>query len=120
MKCTRIWLRKSFKGANKIKRTKEELTFLYATLSLYLIYAITKYYQMSQTVWELWPAQDFGFRGDKYMSLPNIIKASQRVWELWPAQEFSFRVDKHIKKKVRVIYLARGKPTGPLLYPYQI
>ena len=22
---------------------------------------------LSQTVWELWPAQDFGFRGGKYM-----------------------------------------------------
>ena len=64
--------------------------------------------KLSQTVWELWPAQDFGFRGDRYIKqelsflhatllldliiyLPNIIKLSQTVWELWPAQGFDFR-----------------------------
>ena len=34
----------------------------------------------------------------RYMSLPNIIKLSQAVWELWPAQDFSFRGCKYIMK----------------------
>ena len=36
-----------------------------------------------------------------FSSLPNIIKLSQTVWELWPAQEFGFRGD-NITKEVRV------------------
>ena len=32
-----------------------------------------------------------------YMSPSNIIKLSQTVWELWPAQNFGFRGDKYIK-----------------------
>ena len=28
-----------------------------------------------------------------YMSLPKIIKLSQTVWELWPAQDFGIRGD---------------------------
>ena len=51
--------------------------------------------------------------------LPNIIKFSQTVWELWPAQDFCFREDKYIMKKVRVVSLACDTPTGPSLYPYQ-
>ena len=35
-------------------------------------------------------------------SLPNIIKLSQTVWELWPAQDFGFRGDNYITKIVRV------------------
>ena len=56
-------------------------------------------------------------------SLPNIIKLSQSVWELLPAQDFSFRRDNYIWKTVRVVPLARDTPTGPPLIPtkhYQI
>ena len=41
------------------------------------------------------------------MFLPIIIKLSQRVWELWPAEDFGFRAHKFIMKKVRVVSLAR-------------
>ena len=37
------------------------------------------------------------------MSLPKIIKLSQTVWELWPAQDFDIRGDKYIMEKVRVL-----------------
>ena len=33
-------------------------------------------------------------------SLPNIIKLSQTVWELWPAQDFGFKGDNYIMKTV--------------------
>ena len=52
-------------------------------------------------------------------SLPNIIKLSQTVWELWPAQDFGFRGDNHIRKTVRVVSLARNTPTGTPLHSYQ-
>ena len=55
-----------------------------------------------------------------YMSLQNNIKLSQTVWELLPVQYFGFRGDKYIMKKVRVVFLERETPTGPLLHPYQI
>ena len=55
-----------------------------------------------------------------YMSLPYFIKLSQIVWELWPAQDFFFRGDNYIKKKVRVVSLAHDLPTAPPLYSYQI
>ena len=42
----------------------------------------------------------------QYMSLPNIIKLSQTVWELWPAPDFSFRGDKYIMKIVKFVSLA--------------
>ena len=51
-------------------------------------------------------------------SLPNII--SQRVWELWPAQDFGFRGDNYITKIVRVVSLACSTPSGPSPYSYQI
>ena len=56
-------------------------------------------------------------------SLPNIIILPQTVWELWPAQDFGFRGDNYITKKVRVVSLAWDMPTGPPLHPtkyYQI
>ena len=37
------------------------------------------------------------------MSLPKIIKLSQTEWELWPAQDLKIRGDKYIKEKVRVL-----------------
>ena len=36
-------------------------------------------------------------------SLPNTIKLPRTVWELWPAQDFDFRGDNNIMKIVRVI-----------------
>ena len=77
---------------------------------------------LPQTVWELWPSQDFCFRGDNYITkwelsvlystpplvlifIPtNIIKLSQTVWEIWPAQDFAFRRDNYIMKKARDNY----------------
>ena len=53
-------------------------------------------------------------------SLPNMIKLSQTVWELWPAEDFGFRGDNYIMKTVRVVFLAHDMPTGPLLHSYQI
>ena len=50
-------------------------------------------------------------------SLPNIL--SQTVWELRPAQDFSFRGDNNITKKVRVVSLAQDKHTGPPFLFYQ-
>ena len=52
------------------------------------------------------------------MFLPHIIK-------LWPAQDFGFRVDKYIIKKVRSVSLAHdtsatGVSSGPYLSLYQI
>ena len=54
------------------------------------------------------------------MFVPTIIKLYQTLWELWPAQDFGFRGDKCIKKKVRVVFLARDTPSGPYLYLYQM
>ena len=51
-------------------------------------------------------------------SLPNIIKLSQTVWELLPAQNFGIRGNNYILKTVRVVNLARNIPTGPLLHFY--
>ena len=56
-------------------------------------------------------------------SLPNIIKLSQTVWELWPAQDFSFGGDNYITKKMRVVSLTHNLPTVLLFIPtkyYQI
>ena len=39
-----------------------------------------------------------------YMSPPNIIKLSQTVWELWPAQDFGFRGDKYIKQELSFLH----------------
>ena len=55
------------------------------------------------------------------MPLPNIIEICLRVSKLWSAQDFGIRGDNYItKKKVSVVSLARDMPTGPLLYFYQI
>ena len=54
-----------------------------------------------------------------YSSPQNIIKLPQTVWELWPAQDFGFRGDNYITKTVRVITLACNLPTGPLHHFYQ-
>ena len=42
--------------------------------------------------------------------------SSQTVRELWPAQDFGFRGDNYIRKIVRVVSLARDIPTGPPIY----
>ena len=49
------------------------------------------------------------------MSLPNMIKLSQTVWELWPAQDFGFRGDKYIMKEARIVSLAYDTSSGPYL-----
>ena len=46
--------------------------------------------------------------------------SSQTVWELWPAEDFGFWGDNYITKTVRVVSLARDMPTGPPLHSYQI
>ena len=45
---------------------------------------------------------------------------SQTVWELWPAEDFGFKGDNYIVKTVRVVSFARDTPTGPPLHSYQI
>ena len=117
---------------------------MHGTCLLVLFFISTRHYQnisssslpnitiLSETVWELWPAQDFGFKGDHYIMkkvrvvslacilfIPlNIIKLSQTVWELRPAQDFGFRGDNYITKTVRVVF-ACDTPTGPRLDFYK-
>ena len=95
--------------------------------------------KLSQTVWELWPAQDFGFRGDKYIKqelsylhatlLLDLIYVPTKYYQIISkgtlyyiikAQYLYFRGDKYITKKVRFVSLAPYMPTGPPLYPCQI
>ena len=55
------------------------------------------------------------------MPLLNIIKICLGVSKLWTAQDFGFRGDNYItKKKLRVVSLACDTPTGPPLHFYQI
>ena len=54
------------------------------------------------------------------MSLSNIFKLSQTVWELWPAQDLGFMGHEYIMKKVRVVSLACDMPTDAYLCLYQI
>ena len=54
------------------------------------------------------------------MSLLNIIKLSQTIWELWPAQYFGFRGDEYMTKKVRIVSLAHDTSSGHYLCLYQI
>ena len=54
------------------------------------------------------------------MSLPNIVKLSQTVHELWSAQDFGFRGDQYIRKKVSVVSPAQDTSSGPYLCFYQI
>ena len=49
-----------------------------------------------------------------------MIKLSQTVCELWPAEDFGFRKDNYIMKTVKVVVLAQDTPTGPPLLSYQI
>ena len=91
MEWTRLLVRNIRSGEITRKRTELELSFLHATLLLDRIYVPTIYYQITQTVWELWPAQDFCFRGDKYITM-----------------------------KKRVVSFAGDIPTGPRFHPYQI
>ena len=50
------------------------------------------------------------------MPLPNIIKICLSESKLWSAQDFGFRGDNYItKKKVRVVSLAHDTPTGPFV-----
>ena len=50
----------------------------------------------------------------------SLIKLSLTVWELWPAEDFSFRGYNYTLKTVRVVCLASDTPTGPPLHFYQI
>ena len=52
-----------------------------------------------------------------YMSLSNNTKLFESVWELWPVQDFCFRGDKYIMKKLRVVSLAHNMPSCPLFIP---
>ena len=97
--------------------------------SLVLLFIPTKYIKLSQTVWELWPANDFHFRGDNYITktvrvvalardtptrpclyfnqlLLNISKGINVMERTRIATDFCFRGDNYIMKKVRVVSLA--------------
>ena len=39
------------------------------------------------------------------MSPPNIIKLSQTVLEFWPAQDFGFRGDKYIEQELSFLHV---------------
>ena len=55
------------------------------------------------------------------MPLPNIIKICLWVSKLLCSQDFGFRGDNYITKKiVRVVSLACDMPTGPHIHLYQI
>ena len=82
MERTRMSLQFCFRGDNY--KTKCELSLLHTTCLL-VLFIPTNYYKI------IWPAQDFGFRGDNY-----------------------------IMKIVRVICLACNTPIGPPLHSYQI
>ena len=49
-----------------------------------------------------------------------IIILPQTVLELLPTQDFGLRGDNYITKKVRAVSLACNMPTGPPLHSYQI
>ena len=88
----RLWSTKEFgleipAGEVTRKITTQELFFLYGTLLLDLIYVPTKYYKLSQIIWELRSAQYFGFRGDKNI-LQSYLSCTQRL----------ARVDQYAKK----------------------
>ena len=97
-----------YSGEITRKRTKQELSFLHVTILLDQIYVPTK---LSHTLWELWAAQEFSFRGRKYIMnkelcllyitcLMVLIYVCTKYYqnisnhqELWNAQEF--RLEAH-------------------------
>ena len=54
-----------------------------------------------------------------YMSFPYIINLPQTVWKLWPTQDFCFRGDIYITKRERVLFHATHLLVLPTEY-YQI
>ena len=72
---TRIQLRNSFRV---LRRQKHELSFLHTIHLLDLIYVpLPIIIKLSQTVWELWPSEDFGFRGHKYIMKKIVVSLAQ-------------------------------------------
>ena len=95
---------------------------------------------------EFWPARDFGFRGDTYITkkfrvvslardtptrllvllfIPtkyyqNMSKGIKVMERTRMSMDFSFREDNYIRKKVKVVSLARNTPIRPPLYFRQI
>ena len=64
--------------------------------------------------------QELFFYLTRYLSLTYIIKLSQTILEIWPAQDICFRGDNYIMKKVRVVSFTSNMSTGPPLHSYQI
>ena len=50
----------------------------------------------------------------------STCQRGRPVWELWPAQDLGFRGDNYITKTVRVVCLACDMPTSPPLHSYQV
>ena len=73
-KWTRIWLRNSFRGDNL---KKEQIYYFYCMWHSYLTW---------------------------YIFLPNMIKLSQTILELWPEQDFGFKEDVYIKQKLSFLH----------------
>ena len=134
MKYTRICLRNSFRGVNL---KKEQWYCPSCMWHSYLTWYMSppNIIKLSQTVWELWPAQDFGFRGDKYVKqelfflhaplLLDLIYVPTKYYQIFSnsvgvMRKILTRGDKYMTKKVRVVSLAPYTPTGPPLYLYQI
>ena len=97
MECTRFWLQ----GDNYIMKKKVRVVSLACDMPTGPpLHPYQIFIKLFQTVWELWPAQDFGFRGDNYIRktvravscmqhaygssstfLPNIINKGIKVME---------------------------------------
>ena len=52
--------------------------------------------------------------------LPKYVQGYHSYGAHKDEYSFCFRGDKYITNKVRVVSLARDRPTGPPLHPYQI
>ena len=132
---SRIWRRNSFMGGS-LKTTTAEIVSLTWHTYWSSPMSLPNIIKICLRVSKLRRTQDFGFRGDNYITkkkvrvvsctwhayrssssfLPNIISSAylRPVWELWPAQDFGFRGDNYIMKKVRVVCHAHNTPTGSL------
>ena len=54
------------------------------------------------------------------ISLRSYIKKQILKEDYYQTQEMQNRWDKYIRKKVRVVSIARDMPFGPLFHPYQV
>ena len=134
--CTRILLGNSFKGEEeKNKATVVLLAYDTPTWPMFLPNII----KLPQTLWELFPTQDFGFRGDNYKTkkvwfvhvtrqLVFIYKSTKYYQNISKYQEVMVRRKIWLRisfkvslwwKTVRVFSLAYHVPMDHPLHPYR-